>query len=413
MIGDPGLPVLSTLLSDDVIEPLQAAVQLDGGRIRSARPTVIRYRPGTSVSIRYATEVEWPDGGVVVESLVALAGKTPPPGAVEVSDGESRLFVWRFPADPYLPGLPTASSGTEMRRLMDRLGVPPGDLDMRCLAYRPTRRAVLRVEAQGRVVFTKLVPAGELDELADTHRAYAAVEIVPDLIGRSVELGLVVLEARPGEQLRVPILGDRGRLPEPAAVLGCLDVLEHGTGVTRPARPGARASLPSSEAVLRAVAPWSADRVAQIVERVGEERPGATRMVHGDFYEAQVLVDAHGSITGLIDIDGVGLGQRSDDVANLLAHLTTLAVHAPASATRVTGYVDALLDAVDDDPAEVCRRAAALSVGMATGPFRAWEDGWERRTDDRLGLAEMWLDRADTLDAGHGRRRRLNALTGS
>jgi aminoglycoside phosphotransferase (APT) family kinase protein len=118
--------------------------------------------------------------------------------------------------------------------------------------------------------------------------------------------------------------------------------------------------------------------------------------VHGDLYEAQLLVD-QGRFTGLLDVDTAGSGQRIDDLANMCAHLSVLAlVSDRPRAIRRFGV--ALLEHAETrfDRVDLRARIAAAVVSLATGPFRVLEPRWAEGTARRLDLAGEWLtaDRA-------------------
>jgi hypothetical protein len=83
------------------------------------------------------------------ERLAAYTG-TPPEGTLTVGDGKDRIAVWRFPHDPYLPGLATAFDPAAVARLLRgyRLGDQQVRLTVR--AYRPRRRAVIEASSQRR-----------------------------------------------------------------------------------------------------------------------------------------------------------------------------------------------------------------------------------------------------------------------
>jgi hypothetical protein len=112
---------------------------------------------------------------------------------------------------------------------------------------------------------------------------------------------------------------------------------------------------------------------------------------HGDFYDSQLFV-AGGAITGLLDIDTMGPGNRADDLACSLAHLsvlTTIAPYAHGAGNVLREWQPVFESRVD--PRELRLRAAGVTLSLATGPFRAQEPGWEITTDQRIELAERWI----------------------
>ena len=110
--------------------------------------------------------------------------------------------------------------------------------------------------------------------------------------------------------------------------------------------------------------------------------------VHGDFYHGQLLADGS-QITGLLDVDTAGPGERADEWATLIGYLSVLGLsHAPAR-----GYCDAVFAHAEHriEPGALRRRTAAVVLGLATAPFRARLDDWSKHTASRLALARNWL----------------------
>ena len=112
--------------------------------------------------------------------------------------------------------------------------------------------------------------------------------------------------------------------------------------------------------------------------------------MHGDFYEAQLLVDG-GAVVGLLDLDTTGPGARIDDWATLVAHLALLE-RLVADPAPVAGYRARLQDLLDGrwPDGELGARVAGVLVGLATGPFRVQQRNWTAATEARVALAEEW-----------------------
>ena len=164
----------------------------------------------------------------------------------------------------------------------------------------------------------------------------------------------------------------------------------------RPARRRPLGDVTAHATVLAAVLPDQARRVRELVDRLDVGRPGdedaigAGITVHGDLHDAQLMVDERGRLTGLLDLDDAGRGARADDLGNLLGHATTVALAAPAPASRQwLRTVAGVVDRSGCDPLEVTRRAAAVVLSLGTGPFRVREQGWEQATLERISAAEQ------------------------
>src|SRR5262249_45949716 len=113
--------------------------------------------------------------------------------------------------------------------------------------------------------------------------------------------------------------------------------------------------------------------------------------VHGDFYDGQLFAE-DGRVTALLDIDTAGPGERSDEWATLLAHLSPLALDTPGRETG-PGYADAGPPPPQRrvSGGQVRLRTAAALLGLAIVPFRVQQHQWPEHTVARLDLAMTWL----------------------
>ena len=109
--------------------------------------------------------------------------------------------------------------------------------------------------------------------------------------------------------------------------------------------------------------------------------PPGLEATHGDFHEGQLFV-SKGVITGLLDIDTIGPGRRADDLACMIAHLSTMQRMTAEQAAGLTRLINLWLQVFDTrvDPAELRLRAAGVIVSLATGPYRGQEPSWQAET---------------------------------
>ncbi|TCP47933.1 phosphotransferase family enzyme [Tamaricihabitans halophyticus] len=382
----------------DTAEELAGAVLAGvGGELLSFRVRQVDHQPAAGTTATYAARVRWADESVTDELLGAVDGALPD-GVARLSDGQTEVGMWRFPYDPELPALPAACDPERMRRLAASLGLGDGPVTTRVRSYRPRRRAVVEVRSGGRAVFVKVLRGTAKGEhrahaLHERHRlARAAGCPVPESLGWTDD-GLVVLAAMPGNTLRqVLTAGQPGELdidevPRMLATLPA-ELAEFGRRRTW----GQRAA--HYAAILGSIVPEFAGRAGKVATAVDHDRPeGPDVAVHGDFYESQLLVH-QGSISGLLDIDTAGKGERLDDAGCLLGHLSVLAQihldHAPVI-DRLCARLRARFQR-ELCPAALDRRAAAVVLSLATGPHRVQEAEWQTKTGQRIGLAERWLE---------------------
>jgi hypothetical protein len=328
--------------------------------------------------------------------LVVLAHRRGSPGPIhELTVDGQQVAVWLYPHDPRLPGLALATDRHQVRDLLDRHGLAPGEVHLRRRAYRPTRRAVIEVAVgagSGRnpVLFLKVLRPRRARELATTHRALATAAAVPPVIEHD-ERGVVALAAVAGVPLRRALVAG-GPVPDPAALVAqsrALAPIEVPAVIdpTRFADPA-----PQVRALV-ADRPDLADEVATLVE-AASDAGGPIGTVHGDLHGGQVLV-RDGRLAALIDLDGVGTGRLAHDAGNLVAHLGALSDQHPDAADRIGAYVDRTADAYRElvGPVPLVRATAGAWLALAASAHRRRDGRAVRRRLDRA---------AAVLDGRHG-----------
>jgi hypothetical protein len=393
VIVDPGVPVRDLLLGSNAADMLDVVLSEVGGTCTAARPVQVRYVPGSSITVQYEATVQWGNEPDTTETLVALNGVEIPAGTATVEIEGSKVAFWRYPNDPFLPGLPLAAEPEAALDLLDKLGAPGKKVQLRRRAYRPGRRAVIEVVSAEARLFLKIVRPSRAKKLQEIHRAAAAHVAVPHSYGWAEDLGLVAIQAFPGETLRKALTRSEPDLPDGRDLVDLLDRL---SGVPRieSHRPGPVDRASDHARLLTAVVPSLGERLESLVGRLTAEETDSI-VVHGDFHASQVIT-ANGSIVGLIDLDTIGTGARANDLATMLGQISTLTRGRHAEAFGKYGetlvrYFDRLVD-----PSDLRLRAAAVVLGFATGPFRVQQMDWVAETERRVDLAEQWLDSAES-----------------
>jgi len=394
-----GWPPSLQLLLGEASADLWGAVLGSAGRLRSLRATGVTLQPDGASTVQYSAAVSWADGRDTREALAATTGARIPPGAAVVEGatdaGTVQVGLWRWPLDPALPGLEWASSSAEVARRLGDLGLIDRPPRLQLRSYRPGRRAVVEARTARSRLFLKVMRPSAVERLVARHRLLAGAVPVPPVLTATAD-GVVVLPGLPGTSLRALLAGNGAGLPDPAALDEILDALPPAVaGLSTPGRrvPGdALSRVADHAAVLGAVAGSLRPRLDALTATLSRADPGIHERVpvHGDFYEAQLLVDG-GAVVGLLDVDTAGGGHRIDDWATLLAHLVVLEQVLPRPGTAAA-YRRSLQDAaLRRWPAgQLQPRVSATLLGLATGPFRVQQAGWPDRTAERLALAEEW-----------------------
>lgn len=393
----------SALLTSAEVHPLlTAAVEHAGGRLARWTLQHVDAQPGRSTTATYAAAVEWP-GGPRQEVLGASARVGGRRGnddrATVFGDGDREVAVWLYPDDPDLPGLQRAASPAGMSALLAEhavLDAPPAPEQVRCevVSYRPRRRAVLKITVQlpagPRVWFVKVLKEAAVAPLLERHRLLAAAGFPAPVVAAITPDFCLVTPEVPGRPLARALFDEP--LPCTAeALVGLLDALPPAAAAL-PRRPPWTDAVGSYAEMIAAALPAAGGQlswlVAQITGGLVPVAPGR-EPTHGDFHEGQLYVSG-GRVSGVLDIDTLGPGRRVDDLACLLAHLSTVQRMSPEQAIGLTRLVTLWLPVFDArvDAAELRLRAAAVVVSLATGPYRAQQPHWPAETVGMLNAAE-------------------------
>jgi hypothetical protein len=296
--------------------------------------------------------------------------------------------VWLHPADPHLPALAPAAFGHAAGALLARLGIA-GAGQPALVAYRPGRRAVLRVDAAGGAVWIKIVHPSRVERIVDLHRVLGAGGVpVPGVRGWSPE-GLVVIDDAVGRPAQ-DVEWDPDRLLDAVddvrARLARVPLAASVQGATR-RLPWYRERLTSGDGC------DAERRAAALVTRLEAAVPLDARSattVHGDLHFGQLFLGGDDAVASVIDLDTAGVGDPAEDPAAFLAHAvaSALITASPEGRQRVWSLADRALARWGDD--EGVRVLAAVHLaGHAIG---ALDRGETVMAHTLLGVAEAVVD---------------------
>lgn len=384
------------LTSPDVEDVLWAAIHHSGGALVSWQLDHVDAHPRRHTTATYSATVDWPFGRRI--ELLGVSSRTSGPSpsdeqAVLFADGNRQVAVWLYPYDPDLPGLVRVAFPDACAALLTETGavgrpVTPDQVRLEMIAYRPRRRAVVRVQvagpagAPGEALYVKVLPEPSFVPIYRRHRMLSDAGLPAPTIAATTPDRLLLLRSLPGRPL-ADALFDPVQPCRPDDLVGLLDAIPAGvTGLERH-RPWAdaveqyattvSAALPQAEPLLTGMVQQIRGGLADV--------PYGNEPTHGDFYEAQVFAD-RGRITGILDIDTLGPGRRADDLACLVAHLSTVQrmnTHQAGQLRHLIGQWMPVFDA-RVDPVELRLRAAAVAISLATGPYRGQEPNWQDET---------------------------------
>lgn len=281
----------------------------------------------TGFEVAHAGEGGGPDagGGATTIAYVDTSGVAVPRETGLVLEGVAR--IWTHPADPHLPALVPTAFGGAVGVLLERLGIAAAS-EPEFVAYRPGRRAVLRVRTTEGTAWVKVVRPKRISRIVDAHRAFEAGGLpTPRVRGWSPD-GVVVIDAAEGA-------------PAPDIAWGTEALLDRVDALRRrlaevPTQWSARTGIPQR-------LPWYAERAHEAIPQYEAEvsriraacalglasEPGRRRTIHGDLHIGQLFLSGTGDdveITGLIDVDTAGLGDEAEDAAAFCSHAVASAL---------------------------------------------------------------------------------------
>lgn len=395
MQPDPDGSILLT--TDAVADLLVAAVQHSGGRLVSWQLDHVDSAPNHSTTATYYAEVDWPHGRrtelLGVSARVGAPSKTDARAEI-FADGDREVAVWIYPRDPDLPGLIRAAYPEQLADLINARSlagrpIEPSELNVRMIGYRPRRRAVVKAQVGDVVFYVKVLRSKVFDDVLLRHRLLRDAGLPAPEVLAATDDHLLVLRQLPGRPLATAIFASE----PPCSADDLINILD---------------AMPQAVADLERRPPWS-DAVAHYATIVSQAMPSeearlswlvdeitaglrgfplGNEPTHGDFHEGQLYV-AGGRIVGMLDIDTVGPGRRADDLACLIAHLSTVQGMNTDQEARVRRLLAQWVPVFDErvDPVELRLRAAAVIVSLATGPYRGQEPDWQAQTSKIVSAA--------------------------
>lgn len=352
----------------------------------SVRVRYIRYKPGTNVVVDYEVTGAGPVDRVVLmaaadrdlgkrarrtanRELADLARKqTGDVNPLVYLEDDGVLVQW-VPLDIWLPALSRSPS-----ELASRFGAPPAD-DVELLAYKPRRRAVIRV---GDVVIKLYADPADFRHAA---RALLGGSRLPVPTARPegivADLQMTAQHVVAGEPLDDPV----SQAPWVGSVLARLHRAEAPASLrTLDPLPGA---LASARTVTKLV-PELTHRTTELVERLARSRPaGTVTWCHGDFHRGQLL--AAGDTLSVLDTDECGVGDPALDLATFAAHLHD----GLEGSQRIHAVLDGLVEGYGKRPAGLEWHLSVALLRRSMSPFRAFPmPDWPDRVRNMLKAAE-------------------------
>lgn len=302
------------------------------------------------------------------------------------------VSVWAYPNDPGLPVLPQVTYREAVAELLTTLGMPVTNPSLTVAAYRPGKRAVVRVDSQEGTLFLKVVRPHRVGPIVRTHSQFVAAGLPVPRVLSSRGDGLLVLERVRGVPAGSRIL-DIADDPRFIASLTALTGRIASVPVTEQARADAMDHADWHRRTLAAALPKDADEIDRLYDAIGRRSIGWSTsdraVVHGDLHLEQIFVDDREPwrISGLLDIDTAGWGHPVRDVGAVVAHLVVTGLwHRSRDDAERGAAAERLADAIARDWARR-HRSETDRLGPAIGSQLLAHAGGQATTGSVTGIA--------------------------
>jgi ATP-binding cassette subfamily B protein len=394
-IVDPKLPQARVMLDPNAVSSVLAR-SFNGGAPLHVGVRYLRYKPGTNLVVHYEVAAGGArhDAVGMISSgsslarraadpenvaLARLAAARAAPAAPLAYDAEVDCLVQWYPLDLSLPVL--AHPPEELRRLLRSAGLPidgSGEEPER-LAYKPRRRAVLRIDDHVVRLYSR---DGEFARALAGQRAASSLS----------SLAAPRLEAAfPDRLVSVHALLSGRAVTDPATVAaeaGALLGLLHASqpnGLPRFTPDAQLEAAAASARLVATIAPELRPRVDRLLASFAGSRPEPAPLVpsHGDFSAHQLLVRDDG--LALTDFDEFCLAPVALDPASYAAHLVS---GRRGDLDAALAVLDDLLSGYGERPPHLSWYLATMILREAALPFRYFQPDWRERVGEMVTAAE-------------------------
>ncbi len=364
----------------------EAYCQRFGRRGPGPRRIVLRlvnHSPGKRILVSY--RVKWQRDDYLPSEYFTLS----------VERGAS-VEVFRYPHDPYLPGLAEAADPEAAHRLIGRyvLVFPGRRVRVELVRYRPRSRAVLRHRAGKVRLYVRVMrPVGMSPLLEAAQLVARSGFAAPRVAGRWDDGGVVWLSEIPGINVRRSLR--RGDPPTPGMVLDGLESLWRLPPHTTRACPfGLRGRYYYANRILHhalenyPTVSLLRDATRALDPFVEGWRPSG--IAHNDFYDDQMIVLPDERLA-LVDFEEAGPGDPMLDIGNFLAHLKWNStfnknINGDPNGAYYDRFRSAALERYPWNEADLNLREAVCLFRISTNPIRRPRSGWRDKVETGLQL---------------------------
>jgi ATP-binding cassette subfamily B protein len=403
--ADPALPHMVHVLEPEKMAEVFQRGLGEGVPSPEIGIRYLRYKPETNLVVHYTVKL----GEARHEATAMIAagdylgrraakpenralaemvdGRAPSPSPLAY-DPEVRCLIQWYPLDLALPAL--AEPPERLCRRLRSIGVsvPVSKEEPGLLAYKPRRRAVLRL---GHHVLKCYAKDADFSAAASALQASWALRslIVPRFEGTLPSIRVTAQTLLPGR----PVAGAAEAATGAGALLSALHRTDPSSArlTSLPVAPPARQleAAAASGRLVAAIAPTLRRRVGNLLRELEQSLPEAGELVpsHGDFNARQLLLV--GGELALTDLDELCLAPHALDLATYIAYVVR---GQPAHLVTAEKVLDALLEGYGSRPTGMSWYLATMILRRSPRPFRYFEPEWPNGVEAMVDAAEDALN---------------------
>lgn len=225
------------------------------------------------------------------------------------------IRLWRFPSDPYLPGLAMVGVKPALSHLLSKIDSRFVTQEIQNVSYRPGKRAVFRVSTNLGVIFAKVTTTRNAARIVTLQELLAPHINTAELIGIANEDILFFRELPGVDFLDQPNPDYRDFANQVFEIQNSLSVLKTSIVAKRKVVSNLQWYLQSLESH------FTSDFMKELSLLVDSsfqiDSLETSHLIHGDFHLGQFKVGR--SNLGVLDFDNAGMGDIVEDQSTMLA----------------------------------------------------------------------------------------------
>ena len=365
----------------------------------------IRYKPNTSCLVNYRVESSDKASSFIHIKAFSLKDwatrkqKIVSKNPDVLFDDELAFALFKFPSDAEIDGLEKfyAAPQEVLSRVLFRPFQDDSISNVETLAYKPNRRYTAKVDfASGQSAVLKLHDESTFSEVIKSATLLKKPSMVfaPDRIGRSNRYQALAYQWIDGTSISFDnkTIGQCQSLAE--EIFEYLDRLHVSTKKQRKPIQTRQNSLTALGQYLGKIHPQLQSDSTRIAESILQLRPTAdnSTIIHGDLHEQQLLRSKSGLIA--CDLDNCRVGDSTEDLANLVAHLQYRACLGvlPDDLVNSLDELSIRRHANRNDALRYRWNRTASLFQLASHPFRSGASAWTAQIKNILELSNKQLE---------------------